>query len=249
MLEQLNAMMGNAESISGGKETSHHAGYPDKGILAGTGIVGGSIPVAVGAALALKMRGTDRVMVSFFGDGASNRGDFHEALNLAAVLEAPVVFVCENNLYAQTVPGYAAMAIEDIAERAVAYGMRGRIVDGQDVLAVHEATQDAVARARRGEGPTLLECKTYRFRPHYPIFPENRPPEEIERWRERDPIDLLGQQLAEVGVLDEARKRQMERAIQAELTAAMEQAEATPMPDPDDVLDEVYAQPVEAMGL
>jgi TPP-dependent pyruvate/acetoin dehydrogenase alpha subunit len=174
-LQQLNAMFGNAASISRGKETAHHATYPQHGILPGTAIVGGSIPVAVGAALALRMQGTDNVVVDLFGDGASNRGDFHEALNLAAVLKAPVVFVCENNLYAQMVPSQMGMAVSDIADRAIGYGMPGRTVDGQDVLAVYDATQEAVARARRGEGPTLLECKTYRFLPHYPIFAEDRP--------------------------------------------------------------------------
>ncbi len=249
MLEQLNAMLGNAASVSRGKETSHHAGYPERGILAGTGIVGGSIPVAVGGALALKMRGSEGVMVSFFGDGASNRGDFHEALNLAAVLEAPVVFVCENNLYAQTVPAAVGMAIEDIADRAMGYGMPGRVVDGQDVVAVYAATQGAVGRARRGEGPTLLECKTYRFLPHYPIFEEKRPAEEIERWRERDPIEMLGRRLEEEGLLDEQGKLEMEEAIEAELQEAIGEAEGMPMPDPQEVFENVYREPVEAMGL
>jgi len=251
VLQQLNAMMGNAGSVSRGKETSHHAGYPDHGILAATGIVGGSIPVATGCALALRMHAkcTDHVVVCFFGDGAANRGDFHEALNLAAVLKAPVVFVCENNGYAQTVPAWAAMAIADIADRAKGYGMPGHIVDGQDVVAVYEATQMAVARARGGAGPTLLECKTYRFAPHYPIFEEDRPREEIERWLKRDPITMLGARLKEQGCLDDAAIGEMNRAILQELDEAIRQAEATPSPDPHEVFDHIYAEPFEAVGL
>jgi acetoin:2,6-dichlorophenolindophenol oxidoreductase subunit alpha len=249
ILQQLNAMMGNAESVSRGKETSHHAGYPDHGILAATGIVGGAIPVATGCALALRMQRTEHIVVCFFGDGAANRGDFHEALNLAAVLKAPVVFVCENNLYAQMVPASAAMAIADIADRAQGYGMPGHIVDGQDVVAVHEATQAAVARARRGEGPTLLECKTYRFYPHYPIFEENRPPEEIARWLQRDPITLLGARLKEQGQLDDAAIDEMNGAILQELAAAIRQAETTPAPDPHEVFEQIYAGPFEEVGL
>jgi pyruvate dehydrogenase E1 component alpha subunit len=249
VLQQLNAMLGNAKSVSRGKETSHHAGYRDHGILAATGIVGGSIPVATGCALALRMQHTDHVVVCFFGDGAANRGDFHEALNLAAVLKAPVVFICENNLYAQMVPAWAAMAITDIADRAVGYGMPGHIVDGQDVVAVYEATQSAVARARRGEGPTLLECKTYRFAPHYPIFEENRPPEELARWRQRDPITLLGARLKEQGRLDAATIEEMDRAILLELDGAIRQAEATPAPDPQEVFEQIYAEPFQKVGL
>ena len=249
VLQQLNAMMGNSGSVSAGKESSHHAGYPTRGILAGTGIVGGSIPVAVGAGLALRMHGTDNVMLCFFGDGAANRGDFHEGLNLAAALKVPVVFICENNLYAQMVPASVAMAIEDIADRAAGYGMPGHVVDGQDVMAVYQATQIAVDRARRGEGPTLLECKTYRFKPHYPIFDENRPAEEIERWLKRDPITILGELLRGDGQLNDEAVDSIEKAIQQELANGTAQAEATPAPDPDEVFKQVYSEPIEAMGL
>lgn len=239
--QQLHAMFGTAASISGGKESSHHSGYPDQGILAGTGIVGGSIPVATGAAHALRMRGTDDVVLCFFGDGAANRGDFHEGLNLAAVLKAPVVFICENNLYAQTVPASAAMAIEHIADRAAGYGMPGRRVDGQDVEIVHAEAGAAIARARRGEGPSLLEMKTYRFRPHYPIFEEDRPAEEIERWTHRDPVRILGDRLHAAGELDEAAIRAMDQAIDAELAAALAEAEAAAPPARENVFAHIYA--------
>ena len=246
--QQLHAMFGTRESVSGGKETSHHAGYPEHGILAATGIVGGSIPVATGAALALRLKGTDGVVVCFFGDGAANRGDFHEALNLASVQKVPAVFICENNLYAQTVPATAAMAITDICDRAAGYGMPGEIVDGQDVVAVHRATQAAVARARAGEGPTLLECKTYRFRPHYPIFQEDRPAEQIEQWLARDPIDLLRQRLEADGQLGVTTIAEMDRAILQELDSAIAEAEAAPMPDPGDVFTQIQAEDAEDVG-
>ena len=143
--------------ISGGKESFHHCGYPRLGILAGSAIVGAQFPVAVGAALGLQMGGRDNVMVCFFGDGAAARGDFHEGLNLAALRRAPVVFVCENNLYFQTAPGSAGLPIEDVADRASSYGIPGLVVDGQDVLAVYDAAQEAIGRARGGEGPSGVQ--------------------------------------------------------------------------------------------
>ena len=239
--QQLHAMFGTAESISRGKETSHHSGYPDHGILACTGIVGGHIPVATGVGMGLRMRGTDNVAVCFFGDGAANRGDFHEGLNLAAVTKAPVIFVCENNLYAQTVAGADAMAITDIADRAIGYGMPGPIVDGQDVIAVHEATQEAVARARRGEGPSLLEVKTYRFKPHYPIFDELRPPEEIAKWVARDPLDILAAVLKPPGHLTDEAIAALDSAIMQELDEAIVEAETAAPPDATEVFDHIVA--------
>ena len=246
--QQLHAMFGTRESISGGKETSHHAGYPEHGILAATGIVGASIAVATGVALALRLRGTVGVAVCFFGDGAANRGDFHESLNLASVQKAPVVFICENNLYAQTVPASAAMAITDICDRAAGYGMPGQIVDGQDVIAVHRATQTAVTRARGGEGPTLLECKTYRFRPHYPIFQENRPADEITRWLARDPIDILRTRLEADEPLGVATVADMDKDILRELESAIAAAESTPLPDPHEVFTQIQAEDMEGPG-
>lgn len=239
--QQLHAMFGTSQSIARGKETSHHGGYPDRGILACTGIVGGQIPVATGVAMGLRMQGSDNVAVCFFGDGAANRGDFHEGLNLAAVTKAPVIFICENNLYAQTVIGSAAMAIEDIADRAAAYGMPGSVVDGQDVMAVHAATQQAVTRARQGIGPSLLEMKTYRFKPHYPIFEEDRPAEEVKHWQGRDPIDILATRLKSQGHLTDGDIATMEQAIAKELDDAIVEVEAAPMPDAHEVFDHVVS--------
>jgi TPP-dependent pyruvate/acetoin dehydrogenase alpha subunit len=249
LLQQLNAMFANADSISRGKDTAHHAAYVEHGILPGTAIVGGSIPVAVGAALALRMQGTENVVLDFFGDGASNRGDFHEALNMAALYRAPVVFVCENNSYGQTVAARYAMAITDIADRAIGYGMPGVVVDGQDVLAVFEATQEAVERARNGGGPTLLECKTCRFLPHYPIFEEDRTPEELAEWTKRDPLTLLGAILEQKGTLDATAIAEMDAAIHQDLDEAIRQAEKVPPPGPDEVYRDVYAEAVQEMGI
>jgi TPP-dependent pyruvate/acetoin dehydrogenase alpha subunit len=211
--QQVTTMNGRVGGISRGKDTSHHAGYPELGVLAGTGLVGSHIPVSVGAAMALKWQGTDNVVINFFGDGASNRGDFHEGLNLAAVLRAPVVFVCENNGYAQTVPSRIGSLVTEIASRAAAYGMPGVAVDGQDVLAVNAVVQTAVERARAGSGPTLVECKTYRFESHYPSFPEDRPAEEVARWKARDPIHLLGATLQARGILSSNQAEEIDSSI------------------------------------
>ncbi len=250
LLQMMNAMMANAGSISKGKESFHHSGYPDHGIVAGSAIVAAHIPVAVGAAMGLRWRGSDAVVVCFFGDGASARGDFHEGFNMAAVLKAPVVFVCENNLYFQTAAAAAGTPIEDIADRAPGYGIPGVIVDGQDVLAVHEATAEAVARARHGEGPSMVECKTYRFMGHYPtVLREERPPEEIEEWKSRDPVSILGERLKADGVLDEGAVAELERQIGGDLQEAIEQAKATPQPTREDAYSNVYKGAIEEMGL
>ena len=245
--QMLDAMLGNSGSISGGKESFHHCGYPRLGILAGSAIVGAQFPVAVGAALALQMQGSDNVMVCFFGDGAAARGDFHEGLNLAALRRAPVVFVCENNLYFQTAPGSAGLPIEDVADRAAGYGMPGSVVDGQDVLAVYEATQEAVARARRGEGPTLLECKTYRFLRHYPTLRDTRPPDEVAQWRRRDPIEILADRMRAESYLDDASVEETERLIAREIARAVDASYAKPPPRRDGAAAHVYSEPVERM--
>jgi len=249
LLQQFNAMLGNAGSISRGKETSHHATYPANGILPGTGIVGGSIPVATGAAVAMRMQKTDNVVLCFFGDGAVPRGDFHEGINMAAVRKAPVVFLCENNRYFQTGRPGDGMLNEDVVDRAIGYGIPGVKVDGQDVLTVHEETQKAVEFARKGGGPILLEIKTYRFKPHYPIFQEDRPAEEIEKWLQRDPLTIHAERLKAEKLLTDESIATMDQAILQEVEDSMRQAEATPAPDPDEVFQAVYAESVKEMGL
>ena len=249
VLQMFNAIMGNSGSINSGKESFHHSGYPELGILAGTAMVGAQIPESVGVAWAMKMKKTDDVMVCFFGDGAAARGDFHEGLNLAALLKVPVVFVCENNLYFQTVPGTVGQPIDDIASRAAAYSMPGEVVDGQDVLAVYDVTQKAVDRARAGEGPTLLECKTYRFLSHYPLMLEDsRPPDEVAHWKSRDPITILGRRLEEMDYQDAATAKAVEDSILEEIESSFEKCVATPFADSKTAFANVYAEPMEAMG-
>ena len=242
--------MGNSKSINSGKESFHHSGYPELGILAGSAMVGAQIPESVGVGWAMKMKKTDNVMICFFGDGAAGRGDFHEGLNLASLLKVPVVFVCENNLYFQTVPSTVGQPIKDIADRAASYAMPGEVVDGQDVLAVYDATEKAIARARAGEGPTLLECKTYRFMSHYPLMLEDtRPPEEVARWKKRDPISILGRYLEKKGYQDSSIAEAIEAKILKDLENAFKECEATPFACTDKAFTNVYKESIEAMGI
>jgi TPP-dependent pyruvate/acetoin dehydrogenase alpha subunit len=213
-------------------------------MLGANGIVGGGLPIACGAALAAQLEGRGDVTVCFFGDGAAAEGEFHEALNIAAVWKLPIVFVCENNQYAAN----NAVAVQhprvDIAAHAAAYDMPGVIVDGNDVLAVHAATEDTVARARRGEGPSLLECKTYRWRFHAMRAappPETRPAEEISTWKARDPIASLEQHALDRGLLSADEIGAIRAGVQADLDAAVAFAEQSPFPDPKDLLVDMFA--------
>ncbi|MCC6178147.1 MAG: dehydrogenase E1 component subunit alpha/beta [Chloroflexi bacterium] len=235
-------IMGKATGMCGGKGGSMHVADFSVGMLGCNGIVGGGIGIATGAAFSAKYRGTDQVAVAFFGDGASSKGQFHEALNWAAAKKLPAIFVCENNHYAQFTDPAFTVSVENIADRATGYGIPGEVVDGQDAQAVFEAASRAVARARRGEGPTLLEMKTYRYYGHYVGDPERyRSREEVAEWRARDPLSLLEGRLLEERHCDRA-------AIDASLEAArheMEEAERfafeSPLPDVAQALADVYA--------
>ncbi len=239
------AIYGKATGTARGKETSHHMGDKALGLVAGSGVVGGSIAVAVGTALACKLLNTRRVTLCFFGDGASNRGDFHESLNLAAILKAPVVFICENNLYALSTPASYHLAIPNVADRAASYGIPGAVVDGNDVVAVHDVVQQAMARARRQDGPTLIECKTYRWRGHSERDLKQgsyyRSPEEVELWRSRCPIKRLREQLLSKGALSEASVRLIDEEITQVVDKAVAFAEQSPYPAPEEALENVYA--------
>jgi len=244
----LNTMMaaiyGKKTAPNGGKESSHHMGVPELGIILGTGLIGSHIPVAVGVALGTKLQGTDQATVCFFGDGASSRGDFHEGINFAAVLNLPVVFVCENNQYALSTPHSKQMKIEDIATKASGYGIPGVKVDGQNVLDVYENVQEAVNRARKGLGPTLVECKTYRWAGHSELDVDwnmGRPKEELAYWRNRDPIKIFEEYLREHKFLDDRIKKENEKRIEQELKDAVIYAEQNPNPAPEDLLTNVYA--------
>ncbi len=236
---------GKATGLAGGV-AGFHGVDPEHGIFGVGGTIGSQFPVSVGWALAAKKNGKGQVAVCCFGDGSSNRGTLHEAMNMAAVWKLPIVWVCENNLYAQFMPLKDAYPREDIADLAAGYNMPGVVVDGQDVIAVHEAVQAAVEKARAGDGPSLIECKTYRYRVHSEGSPDishvdPRPQEEIEAWKKRDPIKLFQEKLLEQEVLTQA---DIER-IDAEATAEIEEVERfaieSPQPDPDILHKLLYA--------
>jgi pyruvate/2-oxoglutarate/acetoin dehydrogenase E1 component/TPP-dependent pyruvate/acetoin dehydrogenase alpha subunit len=225
-----------------GRGGSMHIADVERGNLGATGIVGGNIPVATGAALAQKMQGTGRVVLCFFGDGAANTGNFHESLNLAGLWKLPVVYIVENNLYGMSVPFEKAAAVPDVANRACAYDMPGEVVDGMDVLAVREAVGRAIERARRGEGPTLLECKTYRWYGHSRSDPRvYRTKEEEAAWKARDPILNFAAWLVENGTCTEEEVDQVEAQVEEAIDQATDFALNSPFPSPDEVEAFVYA--------
>lgn len=233
---------GKATGCAGGKGGQMHLCDPAVGAMPSNAIVGANIPIAVGAALGFRLRGLDRVAVSFFGDGAANIGAFHEGLNLATVKAAPVLFVCENNLYAASTHQSLTSRVVDIADRAAAYGMPGRTVDGMDVVAVLRAAREALTRARAGGGPTLLECKTYRYPGHSRGDPGNyRPREEVEAWRRRDPLAQCRRFLTQEHGRTEAELDEIDRACQALVEEAVRFAIESPEPPAAACLEHVYA--------
>jgi len=235
-------LMGRATGVCKGKGGSMHIKDADKGIIGSYAIIGAGIPVAVGAAMSARLRGTKQVAVSFFGDGATNIGAFHEALNIAAVRKAPVIFVCENNLYGEFTRIDRSTPFEDLHRRADAYAMPGVPVDGNDVLAVYDAVVEAAARARRGEGPTFIECKTYRHRGHSRTDPATyRPKEEVEWWLARDPIPRFAEVLQARGIIDAAGIAALREEIVQAVQAAAEAAASAPWPDLSQLTADVYA--------
>jgi TPP-dependent pyruvate/acetoin dehydrogenase alpha subunit len=238
-------LFGRVDGYCKGKGGSMHIADFAVGMLGANGIVGGGLPIACGAALAAQLEGKGSVTVCFFGDGAAAEGEFHEALNIAALWKLPIVFVCENNQYAAN----NAVAVQhprvDIAAHAQAYAMPGVIVDGNDVLEVHGASAEAVTRARRGEGPTLLECKTYRWHFHAmraAVPPETRPLDEIATWKARDPIARLERHLLDLGSVSAAVLATLRERVTADLDEAVAFAEASPFPDPKHLLVDMFAE-------
>ena len=227
-----------------GKGGSMHIADFSIGMLGANGIVAGGIPIVTGAGLAAQLEGKGRVAVSFFGDGASAAGPFHESINIAATWKLPMLYVCENNLYAATTAAADTLALGDVAARAAGYGIPGVIVDGNDVLAVYEAAEAAVARARAGEGPTLIECKTYRWRTHTerPGQTDPRPAEEIEAWRQKGPIKRLATHLMAQGLLSEQAWQKMDEEILAAVEEAVKFALDSPFPDPETAVEDVFAE-------
>ncbi len=249
---QLNRMMaelyGKRTGYCKGKGGSMHIVDYSLGILGANGIVGGGLPIATGSALAAVVRGKDDVTACFFGDGASNEGTFHESLNLAAVWKLPVVFVCENNGYGEFTPMQTVTSVRDIAQRAHGYNIPGHIVDGNDVMEVFRFASEAVARARAGEGPTLLECKTYRWEGHVvgeaAFLGEGayRPTAEVEEWKLKCPIIRYQQFLLSGGKIAKAELDRIDSETTAELEDAIKFARESEFPDVSEVTDDVYAE-------
>lgn len=224
-----------------GRGGSMHIADVETGNLGANGIVAGGIPIATGAALAQKMKGHDNVVVSFFGDGATNEGAFHEAMNLASVWDLPVIFVCENNKYGMSNSTEKSMNIENISERAASYGMPGVTVDGNDVDAVYEATAIAVERARNGAGPTLIECLTYRHKGHSKSDKNlYRTKEEIDEWKTKDPIGRFETKLVDNGILTLADVEAVTEKVRNDVRTAIQDASNAPDSDPAELLSSVY---------
>ena len=229
-------LLGKSTGFCKGKGGSMHLADFSIGILGESGILGSSIPTAVGAALGSKLRGNDRVAVPFFGDGASNEGAFHESINLAAVWKLPVIFLCENNQYAVTSSFKDMVASENISDRSVAYNIPGVLVDGQDVIAMYEAVSVAVARARSGQGPSLIEGRTYRYYEHSLglnriVRDLYREDDEVEEWKKRDPISIHKERLLDQGIATQEEIEQMEKEIKEQIEDAITFARESPIPN------------------
>ena len=235
-------LFGRATGNNKGKGGSMHIADMSKGMLGTNGVVAASVPLAVGAALTSKLRNLGRVAVAFFGDGAANQGILHECMNLASVWKLPVIFCCENNGYAESTPVEYGLSVANVADRAAGYDMPGVHVDGMDVFAVYEAAEQAVARAKAGEGPSLLECRTYRFYGHT-VFDNPlsyRSKEEEEHWRARDPLKLFRETVAPAGLVSSEELDQLDQEAEDLMEDAIKFADDSPMPDPIEIYDDVY---------
>ncbi len=242
--QMLLALMGKEGDVfSRGRQMPEHFSYRPAKIVSVSSPVATAIPQAAGTALASKLQGKDEVTIVGFGEGATSEGDFHEGLNWAGIHKLPVVFVCQNNQYAISVPVNKQMAVENVADRAVAYGIRGVVVDGNDVLASYDVMKEAIERARRGEGPTLVEAKTYRPVPHSTADDDRsyRSREEVEAWKKRDPILLFEKVLMERGILDEDKKQEILDKVMAEVDDAVEFALNQPYPPLESAAQGVFA--------
>ena len=236
-------LMAKSTGYCKGKGGSMHISDLDLGMLGANGIVGAGSPIAVGAAFAARYRKRGQVAVAFFGDGATNIGAFHEAANMACALHLPIVFACENNEYGEFTPRSKTMAINDVVERAAGYGMPGVIVDGMDAEAVYEVAGEAIARARRGEGPSFIEAKTYRFYNHHGIQNlglKYRSDDEVSEWKARDPIVMLEGRMRDQGVVTADEVAAVWTSLRADIDEAIAFAEASPVPTPDQLLADVY---------
>jgi 2-oxoisovalerate dehydrogenase E1 component alpha subunit len=230
----MGALARAADPTTGGRQMPAHFGSSKLRIITGSSPVSTQIPIATGTAYAAKLRKTGQVTAACFGEGGSSEGDFHEACNFAGIYKLPVIFFCENNRYAISVPQNQQMAIDNVADRAAGYGFPGVVVDGTDLLAVYQTVKEAADRARRGDGPTLVEAKLYRFHPHTSDDDDRvyRSPDEVKAWRGHDPVALFAGRCREVGALSEQELSQLNAEIRADVNAATDAAEASPLPDP-----------------
>ncbi len=238
-------LFGRVDGYCKGKGGSMHIADFAVGMLGANGIVGGGLPIASGAALAAQLEGKGGVAVCFFGDGATGEGEFHEALNISSLWKLPLILVCENNHYAASRELAANRVVPDVAVHAAAYSMPGMTIDGNDILAVYEATSQAVGRARAGDGPTLIECKTYRW--HFHAMrdtppPDLRPGEEVARWKSSDPIARFEEHLKSQGIVGEREVTGLRQQVQRDLAEAEAFADASPFPDPKDLLVDMFAR-------
>jgi len=240
--EMFAEIFGKRTGYCKGKGGSMHIAAVEKGILGANGIVGGGSTISMGAAFSAKYRGTDQVSVCFFGDGASNQGAFHEAINMASVWDLPVIYVCENNGFGMSVPQKHHQKVVNISDRAKGYGIPGVSIDGNDVLLVYETAKEAVDRARQGKGPTLIECKTYRHRGHYVGDPDLvRDKEVVRKWiEERDPIQNFKQYLLKSGGFKDKDLEKVDKEVEGEIAEAIRFAEESPLPNPKETLDDLY---------
>lgn len=238
-------ILGKKDGYSFGKGGSMHIMAMDKGILGANGIVGGEIPIATGAAYAAKYKGTDQVAISFFGDSASNEGTFHESINMAAAWKLPVVYVIENNLYGISVDIRDVTNTPDLAVRAEAYGIPGVIVDGMDVVAVYEASKIAIDRARQGNGPTLIECKTYRWQGHHvgdpATYRARKSENEKAEWMEKCPVESLKKELVKSKKMTAKEIDKLEEIVEAEIQSAVKFAVESPYPDTSEAFTHIFA--------
>jgi acetoin:2,6-dichlorophenolindophenol oxidoreductase subunit alpha len=246
MNEMMAELYGKKTGYCKGKGGSMHIADVDLGILGANGIVGGGFTIASGAGLAAKLQGKDDVTVCFFGDGASNQTTFHEGLNIASIWDLPVVFVCENNMYGISMSQDRHQRVKDVSDRAVSYGIPGMTVDGNDVLAVYEAVGEAIKRARAGDGPSLIECKTYRHRGHFEGDPTTyRSDKEVKLWKEKDPIERFTKKLMEMEAVTQDELKAIEKDVSTAVEAAVSFAESSPFPAPEDAVHDVYTDLVE----
>jgi TPP-dependent pyruvate/acetoin dehydrogenase alpha subunit len=244
MKRMMAEIFGKRSGYCKGKGGSMHIADFKIGMLGANGIVGAGLPIATGSAIAAQLEGGDRISVVFFGDGACGEGEFHESLNLASIWKLPIVFVCENNMYGVNTLTSYSMAAENVADRAVAYSMPGEVADGNNLFTVYETAEKAVNRARKGEGPSLIEFQTYRWRSHFEGggMPDLRPVNEIEEWKKKCPVAFMERQLFEMGLMHTDELKALDKEIMSQVQAAVEFAKQSPNPRPEDALEDIFSE-------